>query len=57
MTIKELTETLDNHGINYTVINGKVMAESSYTINCIPYTEIVNLTDMLRKDLYDWLGY
>lgn len=57
MTNKEITETLDNHGINYTVINGKVMAESNYTINCVPYTEIVNLTDMLRKDLYDWLGY
>ncbi len=57
MTNKEITETLDNHGINYTVINGKVMAESVYTINCVPYTEIVNLTDMLRKDLFDWLGY
>ena len=57
MTIKTITRILDAHSITYYVTNGKVLAESNYTINSEPFTEIVDLTNASKQQLLDWLGY
>ena len=57
MTITELTRILTNHGINFTVIENKVMAEDEYTINGVLHTDILDMTYISKEQLYDWLGY
>ena len=57
MTITQITRALERHGIAYEVIDDRVMAEEHYTINCVPYTDIIDLTDISPEKLYDWLGY
>jgi len=57
MTIKQLTRILAKHGINFTIINNKVIAEDSYTINGVLHTDTLDMTDISPEQLYDWLGY
>lgn len=57
MTITELARILTNHGINFTVIENKVMAEDEYTINGVLHTDTLDMTDISPEQLYDWLGY
>ena len=57
MTIQELTKILDAHGITYEVAGDKVIADSDYSLNGMQYTDKVDLTDITKKQLYDWLGY
>ncbi len=57
MTIQQLTRILDKHGINYTIINNKVLAEDCYTINGVLYRDILDMTYISPEQLYDWLGY
>ena len=57
MTITKLTSILEKHGINFQVIDNKVMAEDSYSINGVLHTEILDMTDISPEQLYDWLGY
>ena len=57
MTIKKLTAILENHSINYEIINGRVIAEECYTLNGLLYTDKIDLTDISLKQLYEWLGY
>ena len=57
MTITQLTRILDQHGIAYEVIDGKVIAEDSYSINGVLHTDTLDMTDISPEQLYDWLGY
>ena len=57
MAINKLTTILENHSINYEIINGRVIAEECYTLNGLSYTEKVDLTDFTFKQLCNWLGY
>ncbi len=57
MTIQQLTRILEQHGISHEVVNGKVLAEDSYTLNGESYSDIIDLTDISPEQLYDWLGY
>lgn len=57
MTITQLTRILDQHGIAYEVINGKVIAEDSYSIDGTLYNDAIDLTYISPEQLYDWLGY
>lgn len=57
MTITQLTRILTKHGINFTVINNKVIAEDSYTINGVLHTDTLDMTGISPEQLYDWLGY
>lgn len=57
MTITQLTRVLEQHGISHEVVNGKVLAEDSYSIDGEAYSEIIDLTDISTEQLYDWLGY
>ena len=57
MYISELTRILDAHGIKYEVIGNTVLAEDNYTINGVPYTDILDMTYISKEQLWDWLGY
>jgi hypothetical protein len=57
MTITELTKILTKHGINYQIINGKVIADDNYTMGGIAFTDTLDLTYISKEQLYDWLGY
>lgn len=57
MTITQLTRILAKHGINFTIINNKVIAEDSYTINGVLHTDTLDITAISPEQLYDWLGY
>ena len=57
MTIKQLARILEQHGINYTIINNKVLAEDCYSINGVLHRDILDMTDISPEQLYDWLGY
>lgn len=57
MTITQLTRILDQHGIAYEITDGKVIAEDSYSIDGILYSDTLDLTDISPEQLYDWLGY
>lgn len=57
MTIEKLTRILEQHGIKYEVIAGKVMVEDEYSINGVLHTDTLDMTDISPEQLYDWLGY
>lgn len=57
MTVQEIAKILETHGINYEITGNKIIADSDYTLNGIQYTDKVNLSDMNKNQLYDWLGY
>ena len=57
MTITQLTRILTKHGINFTIINNKVIAEDSYTINGVLHTDTLDITSISKEQLFDWLGY
>lgn len=57
MTITQLTSILAKHGINFTIINNKVIAEDSYAINGVLHTDTLDITGISPEQLYDWLGY
>jgi hypothetical protein len=57
MTINELTHILDKHGIIYSIVNNKVIANDEYSVNGVLYTDTLDLTYISVEQLYDWLGY
>lgn len=57
MTINELTHVLDKHGIIYSIVNNKVIANDEYSVNGVLYTDTLDLTYISVEQLYDWLGY
>ena len=57
MTLTEIARVLEKHGIAYEIINGKIIAEDSYTLNGVLHTDTLDLTGVSPKQLYDWLGY
>lgn len=57
MTIHNLTKLLDAHGINYDIIDNKVIADNSYTIDGILHADTIDLTDFSKEQLLTWLGY
>ena len=57
MTISQIARILTKHGINYTIVGNKIMADDEYTINGILYTDTLDMTDISTEQLYDWLGY
>lgn len=57
MTVKELTRILDAHGITYEVVNGLVLVDDEYTINGVLHVETLDMTDISKEQLWDWLGY
>ena len=57
MTNRTLANILKDHGINYEIINGRVIAEDHYTINGVPGMDTIDVTDMSKRQLLDWLGY
>lgn len=57
MTNRTLANILKDHGINYEIINGRVIAEDHYTINGVPGMDTLDVTDMNKRQLLDWLGY
>lgn len=57
MTIQELTNILNAHGITYEIADGKVIADDDYTLNGMNYTDKIDLTEISKEQLIDWLGY
>lgn len=57
MTISYLTRILELHGINYEVVNGRVIADECYTLDGNFYTEQIDITNYTKTQLLDWLGY
>ena len=57
MTIQELTKILKDHGIAFEIVDGKVMAEDVYTYNGELHVDILDMTDISKEQLWDWLGY
>ena len=57
MTIQELTKILEAHGITFWIEDGKVMAEDEYTYNGVLHVDILDMTDISKEQLWDWLGY
>lgn len=57
MTIQELTKILEAHGITFWIEDGKVMAEDEYTYNGELHVDILDMTDISKEQLWDWLGY
>lgn len=57
MTISQIARILTKHGINYSIDGSKIIAEDVYTINSVLHIDTIDLTDIDRDNLYDWLGY
>lgn len=57
MTISQIARILTKHGINYSIVGSKIIAEDVYTINSVLHIDTIDLTDIDRDNLYDWLGY
>ena len=57
MTISQIERILAKHGIGYTITGNKIMADDEYTINGILHTDTIDLTDISKEHLYEWLGY
>ena len=57
MTIQYLTKLLDAHGINYDIIDNKVIADNSYAIDGILHADTIDLTNYSKEQILAWLGY
>ena len=57
MTISQIARILTKHGINYTITGNKIIADDEYTINGILHTDTIDITDINKEQLYEWLGY
>ena len=56
MGIKTITAILDDHGVPYLIQDGRVLADSMIAFTPL-FSEIVDLTNYNRDQLYSWLGY
>ena len=57
MTISQIARILEKHSINYSIIGNKIIADDEYTINGILHTDTLDMTDISKEQLYNWLGY
>lgn len=57
MYVHELVKILEAHGITFWIEDGKVMAEDEYTYNGELHVDILDMTDISKEQLWDWLGY
>lgn len=57
MTIKLITGILSEHHINYSVRDGRVLAEEHWTSADGSGVDIIDVTDYSLKSLLSWLGY
>lgn len=57
MTIKRITDILSQHYINYSVRDGRVLAEENWTSADDSGVDIIDVTDYSLKSLLSWLGY
>lgn len=61
MATKYLKRILDAHGISYADLDGRVIAEGSYTErlgdDVISGVEFTDVTDWSGSELAAWLGY
>lgn len=45
------------HGMDFEIINGRILVNEYCTRDCVPGVDIVDVTDFTKKTLFDWLGY
>ena len=57
MSLSNMMKILDQHSIHYKVIDERIIADNSYTLNGITHDDSIDLTDFSKKQLYYWLGY
>ena len=57
MTFIQIAKILEAHSIDFTIEDGRILAEDSYTLDGNYYTEQKDITSMSTTELFDWLGY
>lgn len=57
MTTSQIARILTKHGIDYTITENKIIAVDEYTINGILHSDTIDITDISKEQLYEWLGY
>lgn len=54
--IKAIAKILDNHSIPYYINGNGIFADSMNAFTEL-FSEVVNLTNYSKQELYAWLGY
>lgn len=56
MSIKTIARILNQHGIQYLIQDGRILADAMEAFKPA-FSETVDITDFNRDQLYSWLGY